>query len=367
MRIAIHVDGREIRGNERQVIVTARELARRGHAVAVSCIARTEVEAELRRSGISTTGTRPRGDADLASALAFAAWLRRGRFDALLATSWKRAFSGGWAARVARVPRVVLRVGGVHPFPAGPGGWKQRRALTRYADAVIANSAAVAGHLLARVPGLVAERVHRVLNGVEPPAASVAPATVPGVPADAVLALAVGGVERRKGLDLVLAALAAGGDPALHLAVAGDGAQRAALAARARELGVAERVHWLGQRDDVPALLAAADLFVLASRSEGMAVAMLEAMAARRPVVCTDVGGVREALGAQEGRPPAGWIVPPDDAAALASALAGVAAGVRAGSAEVRARAEEAGWRTAHWFTVERMTDGVESVLRGAA
>jgi glycosyltransferase involved in cell wall biosynthesis len=363
VRIAIHVDGAAIRGNERQVMLTARELARRGHHVAASCVPGSATEAGLRRLGLATTGVRPRGDADAVSALAFAAWLRRGRFDAVLLTSWKRSLSAGWAARMARVPRVVLRVGGVHRVPRGAGGFKHRRALTRYVHAVIANSTEVAGHLAASVPAL-AGRIHRVPNGVELEGGAAAPAPLVPLPRGAVLALTVGGVEPRKGVGVLLEALAAG-DPALHLAVAGDGPERPALQRRAAELGIAGRVHWLGHRRDVPALLAAADLFVLASRNEGMAVAMLEAMAAGLPVVCTAVAGAAEALGARGGRGPAGWIVPVDDAAALAAALREVGGGVRAGGGEVRARAAEAAWRVAHWFTVERMADGVEAVLRG--
>ena len=113
------------------------------------------------------------------------------------------------------------------------------------------------------------------------------------------------------------------------------------------------------------AVLAAADLFVLASRGEGFSVALLEALAARVPALSTDVGGAREALAPRRGRPAAGWIVPRADAPALAAALRDLAAGVRAGSAEVRARVDEGAWRMERWFTVDAMMDGIEAALRG--
>jgi glycosyltransferase involved in cell wall biosynthesis len=365
--VAFHVEGATIRGNERQLLEVARELGERGHRLVVSCRAGGPVQAAFEGAGIRTTGVRPRGDLDLASAARFARWLRRERPDAVLLTSWKRALAAGWAARRAGVPRVALRVGGVHAIPPGARGWKYRRALVRYVDAVIANSSLVREHLLAHVPGLAPGAVYLVPNGVRPRPAPPAPLREElGIPAGAVLAAAVGGLEPRKGFDVLLRALACAGRPDLHLVVAGEGPRLEALRGRAGELGVAGRVHWLGQRADVPAVLSAADLFVLSSRSEGMSVAMLEAMAARRPVVSTDVGGARDALAPRSARPAAGWIVPPGDPAALAGAMGEVADGLGRDPAAVRARVEEAAWRLRHWFTVEAMVDGVEAALRGS-
>jgi len=90
----------------------------------------------------------------------------------------------------------------------------------------------------------------------------------------------------------------------------------------AGESGVAEvkkdspaGVHWLGLRRDLPALLDAADAFVMSSAWEGMPLALGEAMAMEKPVVATDVGGVRELIWA------CGSLVPPKDPGALATAM----------------------------------------------
>jgi glycosyltransferase involved in cell wall biosynthesis len=77
-------------------------------------------------------------------------------------------------------------------------------------------------------------------------------------------------------------------------------------------------VRFLGERPDVERLLAGMDVFALSSREEGIPNAVLEAMAAGRPVVATAVGGTPEVL--EDGR--TGWLVPPGDPAALADALA---------------------------------------------
>lgn len=119
--------------------------------------------------------------------------------------------------------------------------------------------------------------------------------------------------------------------PALHLAVLGDGELRSDLEQLASALGVAERVHLTGWWHDVPGALADLDVVALSSRNEGTPVALIEALAAARPVVATDVGGVRSVV--EDGT--TGWLRPPGDPAALAGALAEVLAD----PAEARSRA----------------------------
>lgn len=366
MKVAIHLDGPEhVRGNERQVFAVAAGLRARGHQVVASCRSESPARELFRDGGIPVVDVRPRGDLDFWHAARFAAWLRRERPDAVLLTSWKRAWIAGWAARRAGVPRVVLRVGDVHGFQSRREAWKYRHALTRYYDGVVANSRVVAEHFLEVVPGLGPERVLRIANGLRLRAAPPAPLRAElGIPEGAPLLLGVGGLERKKGFDMAVEALARL-DPGVHLVIAGDGSQRDALRARAEALGVGGRLHLLGNRADVPSLLAACDVYLLSSRREGMAVAMLEAVAARRPVVAAEVGGVWEALAPRAGRPLGGWIVPPNDTPALAGALREVVGLLRAGSGAVRARVEEAAWRLDHWFTPERMLDRYEAALAG--
>jgi glycosyltransferase involved in cell wall biosynthesis len=105
--------------------------------------------------------------------------------------------------------------------------------------------------------------------------------------------------------------------PSVHLAICGRGSLEASLRARAREHGLEQRVHLLGLRGDVAAVLAAADVFVLPSLSEGLPLALLEAMFAGCPIVATDVGQVRAALAGGT----AGLLVEPGDSAALAAAV----------------------------------------------
>ena len=128
-----------------------------------------------------------------------------------------------------------------------------------------------------------------------------------------------GRLEEQKGHDLLLEALV----PLLRhgldfsLVVAGDGTRRGWLEQRALSLGLSPRVQFVGQLDDVGALLAAADGVVLPSRWEGLPLVLLEAMARGRPIVATAVGGVADALA--DGV--TGTLVPPNDVGALSTAL----------------------------------------------
>lgn len=117
-----------------------------------------------------------------------------------------------------------------------------------------------------------------------------------------------------------------------HLAVVGDGELRAELEGLARELALGDRVHFTGWWADVPGALADLDVVALASRNEGTPVVLIEALAAARPVVATDVGGVRSVV--EDGV--TGRLCPPGDEAALAAALSEALADRE--SARIRAR-----------------------------
>ncbi|MEI5687213.1 glycosyltransferase [Sphingomonas kyungheensis] len=113
---------------------------------------------------------------------------------------------------------------------------------------------------------------------------------------DGPLVLSLGALIPRKGHDIVLRAVAA--LPGVALAIAGEGSERAGLLALASELGMRERLHLLGSvpHADLPAICAAADVMALASASEGLANAWLEALACGTPIVISDAGGAREVV-----------------------------------------------------------------------
>jgi len=163
------------------------------------------------------------------------------------------------------------------------------------------------------------ERAHHLPNFAEASAASPVDRRVLGTPEGAKLALALGRLHRNKGFDVLLDAVAR--LPDLHLWIAGTGDLQGKLEAQAARLGIADRVRFLGWREDVPALLAAADLLVSSSRWEPLGNVVLEAWMAGVPVIATASAGPSELITDRVN----GRLVPLEDAAALAAAMAEVA------------------------------------------
>ncbi len=217
--------------------------------------------------------------------------------------------------------------------------------------------------------GIIARGRTRVVpNGIDPtefarPTGGPALRAELGIPDGAPVVGSVGLLNDAKGYDVLLDALALM-DRDVHAVVLGHGEREQALTERAHRLGLAERWHLAGWRDEVHSAHDAFDVFVLSSRWEGMSYALMEAMAAGLPCVSTAVNGSDTLLGGEDGRdPPCGALVPREDPAALAAALTGLLAD--------RARAAEWGSRSAariaQRFTLEHMLDRTLAVYEDVA
>jgi glycosyltransferase involved in cell wall biosynthesis len=350
-------------GNEKWLATLAAGLMKRGHEVVVSC-APGAVSHELKHRRIRTTPFRPRGPIDFVSGLTFAAWLAKERPDAVLLTSWRVTPWTTLAATIARVPRIVMRLGLVRDFPR-----RTPKALAlRSIDAVIVNSVEIRDRWVATAPAFARDRVHVVLNGVasrreERTELRSSLRAELGIASDTILVGGAGHVAPRKGFELLIESLAQLTDSRVQLAILGDGEHRSSLMQQAERLGVTDRIHWLGHRQDGAGIIAGFDVFVLSSDNEGMANVMLEAMAAGVPVIAFDISGVRQAIGRTIDRPAAGWTVRPGDVAALAAAIQDVALSMRERHAHVESVAAEAHWRAVNWFSPERMVVECERIL----
>jgi len=160
-----------------------------------------------------------------------------------------------------------------------------------------------------------------VQNGIDPPKPTRSRQVVRkelGLREDDIAVLVVARLTAQKGHRTLIEAVPAvrSAQPGIRVLLVGDGPDRAEIADSADRAGLNEVVRFLGQRDDVPDLMAAADLFVLPSEFEGLPLVLLEAMAAELPIVATAIGGSDEALGSDHP-----YRVPPRDAAALAAAI----------------------------------------------
>ncbi len=140
-----------------------------------------------------------------------------------------------------------------------------------------------------------------------------------GIPLDATLVVSTGRLVPIKGFDLLIRAFAASPAcrAAVYLAILGDGPERETLKELARQEGVEERVRFVGRMDDVRPALRASDVFVLASRNEGMGRSLVEALTGGCAVVATDAGGIPTFLAHESN----GLLVPREDVGALAAAL----------------------------------------------
>ena len=243
---------------------------------------------------------------------------RRHRFDVAHSHEFSMAIYGAWASWRTGVPHVITMHGGRYY------NGRLRRRLAMHAaiaasDHVVAVSDALAD-AIAEDLGVRRSKVEMLSNGVRhsEPAAVTLRQELRLTPDDRLI-VAVGNLYPVKGHIHAIDALArlAGRHPSVHLAISGRGELEGALLARARDHGLESRVHLLGLRSDVPAVLAAADLFVLPSLSEGLPLALLEAMFAGCPIVASDVGQVRVALA----NGTAGILVEPGNPAALAAGL----------------------------------------------
>jgi len=140
-----------------------------------------------------------------------------------------------------------------------------------------------------------------------------------GIGTEENLLVFVGRLDSHKGLDVLLEALCRLRQAAPHCRclVVGDGPMRGELSAFAAETGLSSKVMFVGFQDDVRPYLAAADIFVLPSRTEGLPFTLLEAMSSGLACIATDVGGVREVVSDGED----GLIVPPESPTALGEAI----------------------------------------------
>ncbi len=143
--------------------------------------------------------------------------------------------------------------------------------------------------------------------------------------------------------------------PDLHLALVGDGELVPELRSRAEDLGLSDRILFLGWREDVPDLLHAFDLFVFPSLSEGMGRALVEAMAGGRPIVASRVSSIPEVLAGGE----AGYLVEPASAAALAGGIEKVLL-----DRELQARLAKVARERARNYSVETMLQKIEAVYQ---
>lgn len=349
----VHVaSGREWRGGQRQVWLLARELQRDGQLeqVVVTGVG-SELAQRLRTDGVPVRETEWLHGLDPRVLPPIAAELRRGRV-LLHAHDAHAVTLAGLAALVSRAPLVATRRVDFH---------LRRLGFWRRADRIIAISDAVADILID--DGIDFQRLVVVRSGIDLEAArNAGPLGLRsrlGLPEESLLAVTVGALVPHKDHATLLYAARRlrASHPQLHWAIAGNGELRSVLEWLRTELGLDDRVHFLGQLAEPVRLIAEADVFVMSSSEEGLGTSVLDAMARGIPVASTTAGGLPELLG--EG---AGLLVPPRNPEALAGAVARIL-DQPALASQLAACAR----RVSEGFSAERMAAEVRSVYRSCA
>jgi glycosyltransferase involved in cell wall biosynthesis len=300
---------------------------------------------QVREAFFRTHEVRVRAKIDPVAILRMRKVIRQGKFDLVHTHLSTSSVNGCLAARMARVPGVAT----VH----GMSGKLSFAA----ADHLIAVSQNVKAHLIAQ--GVPDERISVVYNGLE--FHRHAPDTMDARRHFELLGAPIIGtvarVTEQKGIDYGIEAVAMLLDeyPHLQYVVAGDGDGLEAARQKARELNVERHVTFLGYQTDVAAVLASMDVFLFPSLKEAMGIALVEAMAARLPIVATTVGGIPEVVS-----PDCGILVPPRSAQALAEATRGLLQN----DLKRLAMGESAQRRAETLFGTKAMVRGVDAVYR---
>ena len=308
-------------GMEMMVAELSRALARRGHDVGITCLeTRGELGERLATEGIPVTVSPAPGLIPLLVAGATGGWFRKRRPEVLHVHSgvWLKAVT---AARAAAIPRTVYTCHGLlDPTPLSLRLMMRKAAAST--SACVAVSEPLAKFLIDEV-GVPRPKVSIISNGIDteryrPDRRGPLRADL-GLNAEALVFGVVARLVPGKNIALLIESFhaVAAEFRSAYLVIAGDGPERAALEGRARALGVADRVRFLGLVADTAGFYRELDIFVLPSLAEGTSISILEAMASGAAVIATRVGGNPALLDGGA----AGRLVPSNDSTALANAL----------------------------------------------
>src|SRR6266566_1151759 len=320
IRIMFAINTLERGGAECQLVELATVLDRARFGPSVVCVvAGGPLADELAAAGVPVSVFSAR---TLPGLVALTAHTRRLAPDIVHAFLFGSNVIATFAATIARVPTVITSRRSLSFFKDGRPHYDLLQGIAnRFTDVVIANSEAVRADTIRR-ERLDPAKVRVIHNGVDLTRfgdAAAASAIRAELLSDGggLLLVVVANLTPYKGLDYFVDAWreVLKQVPEARAVVVGEGPERKSL--EARSVDISPSIRFIGRRDDVPAILAAADLVVQASLEEGFPNAVLEAMAAGRAVVATAVGGTEEIV--QQER--TGRLVPERDSRALAEAI----------------------------------------------
>ena len=330
IRIAFVVHGMQAGGIERSVTRIVAGLDRDRFEPIVVCLDRTGPAATWLPKDVSLVELKKRAGNDFASIRRLASVLGDYKVNIVQSHNWGTLIETVIARKIAGIDHHIHAERGTVLGQVTAHGWKHHvrsfamKAALKTVDRVMSNSHAVAQRVESRC-GYAAKRITIIPNGVEgfpdcdQHLAKKRIQNQLGIKADAVMVGSVGRLEHVKGYDVLMDAFSLIHDKDAQLILVGDGKQKTSLCELARQSGVEHRVHLVGHQNDVSNWLAALDIYVNSSRSEGMSQSIVEAMSLGLPIVATEVGDAKRML--LRGAKPGGLICDPSDAAAMSQAI----------------------------------------------
>jgi len=343
-------------GAETQLVELVRRLDRAAFEPRIVMLkSRNAFTQELEEAGVPVTALARRGWWDFGVVSRLAHEVEQFRPDIVHAWLFLANLVSALAVRREPGRRLILSQRCSYEATAGPFLRRVARWSHGRADRLIVNSRAALEEEVAA--GHPRPRLVYIPNGATLLGTAATPA--PDAPAGP-LVVSVGQLERIKGHHVLLQAWRRIQEhtPHSHLLLVGSGPRRGDLQEQARALALERSVTFAGFRAPIAPLIAAADVFVQPSMTEGMPNAILEAMALARPVVASAVGGIPDLI--DDGV--TGLLVPPSDAEALATAVTRLLT-----DRALAARLGEAAARAAERFSFERVVTETEALYRSLA
>lgn len=295
-----------------------RGFQQRGCATWIMAEAHSQILARAGEVGIGTVPVRFKKSRMLIDAIRLAAWLRRERIEVLNTHSSRDGWLLGIAGRLARVP---LLIRSRHIDVEYPTPWVSRHAFTTFADHVLTTSQKITDHFQ-RIFHLSDDRITTLPTGIDVQRFHPQGAKADlGLTGEGPVVGMVSVLRSWKGHHVFFdaARLLRDSGRRIRFVVVGGGAPIERFQDLAEKHGVRDLIHFTGHREDVPEVLRALDLLIIAStRHEGVPQIGLQALACQTPVIGSDCGGIPEII--REGE--TGRIVPIEDAPALAARIA---------------------------------------------
>ncbi len=313
MKIIHIVNSMDCGGQEKMIISLAHALNGKGYASPIVTIAyKGELAPQAEKLGIKVSSIGQKEGVSLMALWRLFMLIKAERPDILHLHNGRALIYGVIAAKLLGIPSIFTRHGS-GPLIIPKWIWD---GVTR----VVTISVQAKNDQCRRNPSLRSEKVVVILNGVNIKDYEVSLKHAK----DRTGVVTVGHVARLvdlkdqatllKSFAKVIEVL---GKNKARLVIAGDGPEKAMLEKLARDLGISAQVEFLGFREDIPAIVNTFDVFVLSSLTEGISLTLLEAMAASKPIVATDVGGNPEVV--VNGK--TGFLVPAKDPQAMADKI----------------------------------------------